>query len=69
MCNSLFLLSNNPPILGIGDWVQVGEYYGEVAETNWIKTTLHEIDMRTYQFSRKTIFIPNNKLITSPIKT
>tara|TARA_R110002049_G_scaffold204221_4_gene374788 strand:+ start:3206 stop:4042 length:837 start_codon:yes stop_codon:yes gene_type:complete len=61
-----YLVTTRP--FRIGDWVQVGEYYGEVAETNWIKTTLHEIDMRTYQFSRKTIFIPNNKLITSPIK-
>lgn len=52
----------------VGDWVQVGEYYGEIAETDWIKTTMHEIDMHSYQFSRKTIYIPNNKLITSPIK-
>jgi small-conductance mechanosensitive channel len=61
-----YLVTTRP--FRIGDWVQVGEYFGEVAETDWIKTTLHEIDMQTYQLSRKTIFIPNNKLITSSIK-
>lgn len=61
-----YLVTTRP--FRVGDWVQVGEYYGEVAETDWIKTTMHEIDMHTYQFSRKTIYIPNNKLITSPIK-
>ena len=62
----IYLVTTRP--FRIGDWVQVGEYYGEIAETDWIKTTMHEIDMHTYQFSRKTIYIPNNKLITSPIK-
>lgn len=61
-----YLVTTRP--FRIGDWIQVGDYYGEVAETDWIKTTLHEIDMDSYQFSRKTIFIPNNKLITSSIK-
>lgn len=61
-----YLVTTRP--FKIGDWIQVGDYLGEVAETDWIKTTLHEIDMNTYQFSRKTIYIPNNKLITSSIK-
>ncbi|MFT6270037.1 MAG: small-conductance mechanosensitive channel [Alphaproteobacteria bacterium] len=61
-----YLVTTRP--FRIGDWIQVGDTIGEVAETDWIKTTLHEIDMRTYQFSRKTIYIPNNKLITSSIK-
>jgi small-conductance mechanosensitive channel len=61
-----YLVTTRP--FKIGDWIQVGDYFGEVAETDWIKTTLHEIDANTYQFSRKTVFIPNNKLITSSIK-
>lgn len=61
-----YLVTTRP--FKIGDWIQVGDYFGEVAETDWIKTTLHEIDINTYQFSRKTIYIPNNKLITSSIK-
>jgi hypothetical protein len=62
----VYLVTTRP--FRIGDWVQVGDYCGEVVEMDWIKTTLHEIDMRTYQFSRKTIYLPNNKLITSAIK-
>ena len=61
-----YLVTTRP--FRVGDWIQVGDYFGEVAETDWIKTTLHEIDIHTYQFSRKTIYIPNNKLITSSIK-
>ncbi|MEL0603776.1 mechanosensitive ion channel family protein [Pseudoalteromonas undina] len=60
-----YLVTTRP--FRVGDWIQVGDYFGEVAETDWIKTTLHEIDIHTYQFSRKTIYIPNNKLITSSI--
>ena len=61
-----YLVTTRP--FRVGDWIQVGDYLGEVAETDWVKTTMHEIDMHTYQFSRKTIYIPNNKLITSSIK-
>lgn len=61
-----YLVTTRP--FKIGDWIQVGDYFGEVVKTDWIKTTLHEIDGNTYQFSRKTIYIPNNKLITRAIK-
>ena len=61
-----YLVTTRP--FRVGDWIQVGDYFGEVAETDWVKTTMHEIDMHTYKFSRKTIPIPNNKLITSSIK-
>jgi small-conductance mechanosensitive channel len=61
-----YLVSTRP--FRIGDWIQVGDYVGEVSETDWIKSTLLEIDMRSYEYTGKTLFIPNNKLITSPIK-
>lgn len=61
-----YLMSTRP--FRIGDWIQVGEYTGEVSSTDWIKSTLLEVDLRHYQFTGKTLFIPNNKLITSPIK-
>jgi small-conductance mechanosensitive channel len=61
-----YLLSTRP--FRIGDWIQVGEFVGEVSETDWIKSTLLEVDISTYEYSGKTLFIPNNKLITSPIK-
>jgi small-conductance mechanosensitive channel len=61
-----YLMSTRP--FRIGDWIQVGEYTGEVSATDWIKSTLLEVDLKHYQFTGKTLFIPNNKLITSPIK-
>lgn len=61
-----YLVSTRP--FRIGDWIQVGEYVGEVSETDWIKSTLLEVDIHSYEYSGKTLFIPNNKLITSPIK-
>jgi small-conductance mechanosensitive channel len=61
-----YLMSTRP--FRIGDWIQVGEYVGEVSETDWIKSTLLEVDIHAYEYTGKTLYIPNNKLITSPIK-
>ncbi len=61
-----YLMSTRP--FRIGDWIQVGEYTGEVSATDWIKSTLLEVNLKDYRFTGKTLFIPNNKLITSPIK-
>lgn len=61
-----YLLSTRP--FRIGDWIQVGDYVGEVSATDWIKSTLLEVDVHSYEYTGKTLFIPNNKLITSPIK-
>lgn len=62
----VYLITTRP--FKTGDWIHVGDYHGEVFEIDWIKTTIHEVDMHSYQFTRKTVFIPNNKLITSSIK-
>jgi small-conductance mechanosensitive channel len=61
-----YLVSTRP--FRIGDWIEVGDYVGEVSATDWIKTTLLEVDLSTYEYTGKTLFVPNNKLITSPIK-
>ncbi|MDP5032837.1 MAG: mechanosensitive ion channel family protein [Paraglaciecola sp.] len=61
-----YLLSTRP--FRIGDWIEVENQIGEVSATDWIKTTLIEVEPRTYQYTGKTLFIPNNKLIASPIK-
>mgnify|MGYP003870965907 CR=1 FL=1 len=53
----------------IGDWVKIGGNYGEVVNNNWLTTTLMELDIESqnYNFTGKTIAIPNHLLITSPI--
>ncbi len=61
-----YLMSTRP--FRIGDWIEVENFVGEVSATDWIKSTLLEVDITTYQYTGKTLFIPNNKLISSPIK-
>lgn len=61
-----YLISTRP--FRIGDWIEVNDSIGEVTATDWIKCTLLEIDPYTYDYTGKTLFIPNNKLITLPIK-
>lgn len=61
-----YLLSTRP--FRIGDWIEVENHVGEVSATDWIKTTLIEVDTNSYQYTGKTLFIPNNKLIANPIK-
>nr|WP_259366897.1 mechanosensitive ion channel family protein [Colwellia sp. BRX8-7] len=52
----------------IGDWVQVGNHYGEVHSTDWAKLTLLEVNVDDYQYTGKTLYLPNSQLITSVIK-
>jgi small-conductance mechanosensitive channel len=62
----LYLVSTRP--FRVGDWIQIDGNFGEVAEIDWVKTTLLEIDMNTYQITRRTISVPNSKLVVSIIK-
>ena len=61
-----YLVSTRP--FRIGDWIEVDQFVGEVSATDWIKTTLLEVNIKSYEYTGKTLFIPNNKLMTSPIK-
>ncbi|MCF2950073.1 mechanosensitive ion channel family protein [Paraglaciecola aquimarina] len=61
-----YLVSTRP--FRIGDWIEVEHFVGEVSATDWIKSTLLEVDIKTYEYTGKTLYIPNNKLISSPIK-
>lgn len=61
-----YLMSTRP--FRAGEWIQVDNTVGEVSQLDWIKTTVLEININTYQYTGKTLFIPNNKLITSTIK-
>ena len=61
----IYLLSSRP--FRIGDWIQVGNNVGEVHSTDWAKLTLLEIDKDSYQYTGKTLYLPNSQLITSII--
>lgn len=62
----VYLSSTKP--FRIGDWVQTGNYTGEVTSTDWIKITLLEVSQESYSYTGKTTFIPNSQLMTQPIK-
>ena len=62
----LYISSTNP--FRVGDWIQTNNHFGEVAATDWAKVTLLEVNADTYAYTGKTIFIPNNQLMTLPIK-
>ena len=62
----LYLLSSRP--FRVGDWIQVGNYMGEVHSTDWAKLTLLEVDKDDYQYTGKTLYLPNSQMITSVIK-
>ncbi len=62
----LYQLTSRP--FRIGDWVQIGEFAGEVNGVDWAKTTILEVDLETYYFTGKTLFVPNNQLVIHPIK-
>ena len=62
----IYVVSNRP--FRVGDWIQVGNYCGEVNSIDWINLTLLEVNITNYQFTGKTLYLPNNQLITTPIK-
>jgi small-conductance mechanosensitive channel len=62
----VYVVSNRP--FRIGDWVQVGKHYGEVNSIDWINLTILEVNIDNYQFTGKTLYIPNSQLVTSAIK-
>ncbi len=62
----IYIITSRP--FRIGDWVQVGNLCGEVHSTDWAKLTLLEVDKDDYQYTGKTLYLPNSQLITSVIK-
>ena len=54
----------------VGDWVTIDGVTGEVIDLDAFAFRLQEVDMegKTYQFTGRTITIPNSKLFTSNIE-
>ena len=57
-------------MFSIGDWIKVGDNYGEVVHSDWLRTTLLEVDMasRSYDYTGKTLLIPNNQFVASSVQ-
>lgn len=67
-CITGFIYATSTRIFRVGDWIQVGHHSGEVIESDWFKLTLLEVDLTTYEYTGKTLTLPNNLLITHPVK-
>lgn len=54
----------------VGDWVRIGDHTGEVVMSNWLSTTLLQVDLTgtAYSYTGRTLVVPNNVLVTSPIQ-
>ena len=56
-------------IFSIGEWIKVGDHCGEVISSDWLTTKLLEVDIESakYDYTGKTITIPNNQFVTCPV--
>lgn len=54
----------------VGDWIKVGDQFGEVIDSDWLSTTLLEIDPHGLGsgYTGITLYIPNNVFFTQPVK-
>lgn len=54
-------------MFAIGDWIKVGPNYGEVVRSDWLSTTLLEIDIesKSYGYTGRSLLIPNNQFVVA----
>jgi hypothetical protein len=54
----------------IGDWVKIGDQLGEVIDSDWLSTTLLEIDPHGLGngYTGTTLTIPNSVFFSQPVK-
>lgn len=64
---SFYLASTR--LFSIGDWIKVGSNHGEVIRSDWLSTSLLEVDMDShgYSYTGKTLVVPNNQFTSSSI--
>jgi len=62
----IYIFASRP--FQVGDWIQVGDYAGEVTETDWTRITLLEVDVSSYSHTGKTLYLPNSMLLSSSMK-
>ncbi len=61
---ALYIASSRP--FSIGDWVSIDNHVGEVVRSDWLTTTMLEIDVedKSYAYSGRTLVVPNNQFVT-----
>ena len=54
----------------VGDWVRIANYEGEVTDSDWLSTTLFEVDLKggSYGYTGRTTVVPNSLLLTHTVQ-
>lgn len=70
LCFSGTVVKMTTGSLRVGDWIEVGEIRGEVIDQDVMSTTLQELGTGAtqFEFSGKTIVLPNSIFLTTPVK-
>ncbi len=70
LCISGSIVVASSSALRVGSWVEIGETRGEVTDQTLLTTTLQELGSgpNAYEFTGKTIVIPNSQFLTTPVK-
>jgi small-conductance mechanosensitive channel len=52
----------------VGDWIEIDGMYGEVADIDWVKFRLLEVDFENgYSYTGRSVTIMNSTLLTNPV--
>lgn len=54
----------------VGDWVRIGDTVGEVTDSDWLTTTLFEVDLegKSYAYTGRTASVPNSLIFTHTVQ-
>ncbi|MDB4837322.1 mechanosensitive ion channel family protein [Marinomonas sp.] len=54
----------------VGDWVRIANFEGEVTDSDWLSTTLFEVDLKggSYAYTGRTTVVPNSALLNSTVQ-
>ncbi|MBJ7538773.1 mechanosensitive ion channel family protein [Marinomonas transparens] len=65
---AFYRASSNP--YRVGDWVRIANYEGEVTDSDWLSTTLFEVDLQggSYGYTGRTTVVPNSVLLNHTVQ-
>ncbi|NLQ17695.1 mechanosensitive ion channel [Marinomonas sp. M1K-6] len=54
----------------VGDWIRIANYEGEVTDSDWLSTTLFEVDLKggSYTYTGRTTVVPNSVLLVHTVQ-
>ena len=67
LCLTGALLIRTSNAFTIGDWISVGEYFGDVIERNFMTTTIQEIERKSYTYTGRTATLPNSLFLANTV--